>query len=131
MGMAFLRDVETLRSGERWHDKLIELIARADILQLYWSDAARQSPHVAEEYRLDGFGVVDWQRRAQTGHRGTGRNLKEPLQIGARLCKTACTDLRCGQNPIGRLSVWPKKTHARKPCFDIGFGRHDLATTLS
>ena len=51
LGMTFLRDVEILRSGEEWNPALLELIETADIFQLYWSEAARISRYVEQEWR--------------------------------------------------------------------------------
>ena len=47
----FLRDVHTLRSGERWNDRLLELIDEADIFQLFWSKPASDSPYVKQEWQ--------------------------------------------------------------------------------
>jgi TIR domain len=46
LGMEFLRDVEKLRSGEKWNPALLAMIERADIFQLYWSRTAKLSRHV-------------------------------------------------------------------------------------
>lgn len=51
IGMAFLRDVEVLRSGEQWNSRLLQLIENADIFQLYWSEAARKSTYVEQEWQ--------------------------------------------------------------------------------
>jgi hypothetical protein len=51
LGMTFLRDQEVLRSGERWNPRLLALIEQADLFQLCWSQAARQSHHVGQEWR--------------------------------------------------------------------------------
>jgi len=51
LGMTFLRDVEILRSGEEWNPALLKLIETADIFQLYWSEAARISGYVEQEWR--------------------------------------------------------------------------------
>ena len=51
LGMEMLRDVDALRSGEEWNARLLELIDKADIFQLYWSNNAKQSPHVEKEWR--------------------------------------------------------------------------------
>jgi HEAT repeat protein len=51
LGMSFLRDAEALRSGEKWQPRLLELIERADIFQLYWSTAAKRSRYVEQEWR--------------------------------------------------------------------------------
>lgn len=51
IGMDYLRDVVNLRAGEDWNDALLALIDRADIFQLFWSEAASTSPHVAREWQ--------------------------------------------------------------------------------
>lgn len=51
LGMEFLRDQEVLRSGEKWNPQLLSLIERADIFQLYWSDAAKSSRYVKQEWQ--------------------------------------------------------------------------------
>jgi hypothetical protein len=51
LGIAFLRDVVTLRSGQRWQDELRALIEQADIFQLFWSDNAARSEYVEQEWR--------------------------------------------------------------------------------
>ena len=50
LGMSFLRDQEVLRSGEKWNARLLDLIERADIFQLYWSSKARRSRYVRQEW---------------------------------------------------------------------------------
>jgi hypothetical protein len=52
LGMSYLRDVKTLRSGEAWDEKLLKLIERADLFQLCWSENAKQSQYVADEWRF-------------------------------------------------------------------------------
>jgi hypothetical protein len=49
--MSVLRDIDTLRSGERWQERLYGMIDDADIFQLYWSPAASASPFVEREWR--------------------------------------------------------------------------------
>jgi hypothetical protein len=51
LGMQYLRDVNALRSGERWDPALLHKIDEADIFQLCWSHAAKQSPYVEREWR--------------------------------------------------------------------------------
>jgi type VI secretion system secreted protein Hcp len=51
LGMTFLRDVESLRSGQEWSAELVRLIHDADIFQLYWSESARGSAFVEKEWR--------------------------------------------------------------------------------
>jgi hypothetical protein len=50
LGMDFLRDQKVLRSGEEWNPQLLSLIEKADIFQLYWSEAAKSSRYVKEEW---------------------------------------------------------------------------------
>lgn len=51
LGFDYLRDVETLKSGQDWDDELYRLIERADIFQLFWSASAAQSEYVEREWR--------------------------------------------------------------------------------
>jgi hypothetical protein len=51
LGLEYLRDVRILRSGEKWNPALLEAIERADIFQLCWSMAAKQSVYVRKEWR--------------------------------------------------------------------------------
>lgn len=51
LGMDYLRDVMTLKSGQSWSDELLALIERADIFQLFWSETASRSPYVEQEWR--------------------------------------------------------------------------------
>jgi hypothetical protein len=51
LGFDFLRDVHTLKSGQDWNDALYDLIRRADIFQLFWSETAAESEFVAQEWR--------------------------------------------------------------------------------
>jgi serine/threonine protein kinase len=44
-------DVSSLRSGERWEERLTEEIGRRDIFYLFWSLAASRSPSVEKEWR--------------------------------------------------------------------------------
>ena len=50
LGLEFLRDVETLKSGQDWAAELPRLIERADIFQLFWSQASAQSEAVRKEW---------------------------------------------------------------------------------
>ncbi len=50
LGNEFLRDQKTLRSGEKWSRKLLDLIDAADVFQLFWSPSAAASPYVREEW---------------------------------------------------------------------------------
>jgi len=50
LGMDFLRDLETLKSGQDWAAMLPQLIEKADIFQLFWSQAASESAAVRKEW---------------------------------------------------------------------------------
>jgi hypothetical protein len=50
-GDRYLRDVVTLRAGEVWDKRLIEIMKQADVFQLFWSWNALKSPLVREEWR--------------------------------------------------------------------------------
>jgi hypothetical protein len=50
LGMDFLRDVTTLKSGQKWNAELLRMIERADIFQLFWSSAAAKSKYVRQEW---------------------------------------------------------------------------------
>ena len=51
LGMDYLRDVVTLKSGQNWSDELLRMIDSADIFQLFWSSTASQSAYVEQEWR--------------------------------------------------------------------------------
>lgn len=51
LGMTYLRDSVTLRSGEDWTVELLALIERADVFQLFWSQSAATSAFVEKEWR--------------------------------------------------------------------------------
>lgn len=50
LGMTFLRDMVSLKSGEGWYDALHDLIEKADIFQLFWSQHSATSDHVQMEW---------------------------------------------------------------------------------
>jgi hypothetical protein len=50
LGLTYLRDVESLRSGQNWNEELLRLIEQADIFQLFWSQAASESKYVRQEW---------------------------------------------------------------------------------
>lgn len=52
LGLEYLRDVWALRSGDRWEERLRELIQKADLFQLFWSRNSMRSPHVRAEWEL-------------------------------------------------------------------------------
>lgn len=51
LGLDYLRDVHTLKSGQDWNDQLYHLIEQADIFQLFWSEKASKSIYVEQEWR--------------------------------------------------------------------------------
>lgn len=51
LGIQYMRDVKILRSGEKWNQALLNKIDEADIFQLCWSDAAKRSRYVKQEWR--------------------------------------------------------------------------------
>ena len=50
LGLDFLRDVMMLKSGQDWNAELLNMIDRADIFQLFWSNTAAASKYVREEW---------------------------------------------------------------------------------
>ncbi|MFN8379107.1 MAG: toll/interleukin-1 receptor domain-containing protein [Anaerolineae bacterium] len=50
LGIDYLRDVTTLRSGEEWNPRLLAMIDEADIFQLFWSNASAESRYVQQEW---------------------------------------------------------------------------------
>jgi len=51
LGLDYLRDVVSLKSGTHWSEELLGLIDQADIFQLFWSEAAAQSDYVRQEWQ--------------------------------------------------------------------------------
>jgi hypothetical protein len=51
IGADYMRDLLSLKAGEKWDEKLLEFIDRADIFQLFWSQTASQSEAVEKEWR--------------------------------------------------------------------------------
>jgi uncharacterized protein YjbI with pentapeptide repeats len=51
LGMKYLRDVRALRSGQKWNRALLGMIEKADIFQLCWSNNAKASHYVEQEWR--------------------------------------------------------------------------------
>lgn len=50
LGDVYLRDRTTLRSGEQWSARLLELIDEADVFQLFWSTNSMRSEYVRQEW---------------------------------------------------------------------------------
>ncbi len=49
-GDKYLRDVRDIRAGEKWNDRLQELIRDADVFQLFWSKNSMKSEFVKDEW---------------------------------------------------------------------------------
>ncbi|GAA2108821.1 hypothetical protein GCM10009841_29630 [Microlunatus panaciterrae] len=49
-GDTYLRDELSLRSGDRWDERLLTLIDEADVFQLFWSRNSMRSPQVRREW---------------------------------------------------------------------------------
>ena len=60
-GYDVLIDVENLRSGQEWNLELMNMIDRADIFQLFWSENSKKSKYCKQEWQhalnrnLEGF----------------------------------------------------------------------------
>jgi hypothetical protein len=50
LGDTYLQDVITIRSGERWEPRLLEMIQEADIFQLFWSSNSMRSKFCRDEW---------------------------------------------------------------------------------
>ncbi|MBE0688984.1 MAG: toll/interleukin-1 receptor domain-containing protein, partial [Anaerolineae bacterium] len=50
LGLTYLRDVISLRSGQAWNEELMRLIDQAEIFQLFWSPSAAESRYVRQEW---------------------------------------------------------------------------------
>jgi hypothetical protein len=50
LGDDFLQDVLTLRAGEQWSPRLLELIDSADVFQLFWSSHSMRSTYCRQEW---------------------------------------------------------------------------------
>jgi hypothetical protein len=50
LGFDFLRDRDTLRPGEDWNATLRQMIDRADIFQLFWSEHSARSAYCKQEW---------------------------------------------------------------------------------
>lgn len=50
LGDEYLRDVETLRSGQNWSEELERMIRDASVFQLFWSSNSMISPFVKQEW---------------------------------------------------------------------------------
>jgi hypothetical protein len=49
-GDTYILDVNFLRSGERWNDRIYQAISEADIFQLFWSSHSMRSDFVRQEW---------------------------------------------------------------------------------
>ncbi|HUT95703.1 MAG TPA: toll/interleukin-1 receptor domain-containing protein, partial [Thermoguttaceae bacterium] len=50
LGDEYLRDWRTLRAGEVWNDRLMQMIDEADVFQLFWSRNSMNSAYVRREW---------------------------------------------------------------------------------
>ena len=50
LGDEYLRDIAILRSGEQWSPALLEKIKQANIFQLCWSESAKRSQYIEDEW---------------------------------------------------------------------------------
>jgi TIR domain/FHA domain len=50
LGDQYLLDVLALRAGERWQPRILELIAEADVFQLFWSSNSMRSQYCRQEW---------------------------------------------------------------------------------
>jgi hypothetical protein len=51
LGYSTLMDIDDLRAGQVWEQALMQMIERADIFQLFWSQNAAASEYVQKEWR--------------------------------------------------------------------------------
>jgi hypothetical protein len=51
LGFSVLIDIDKLRPGQEWNKELMNMIERADIFQLFWSENAEESPYVRQEWQ--------------------------------------------------------------------------------
>ncbi|TAK13530.1 MAG: toll/interleukin-1 receptor domain-containing protein [Anaerolineae bacterium] len=51
LGVQYLRDVNFLRSGEKWNPAILAKIDEANLFQLFWSANAKASRYVEQEWR--------------------------------------------------------------------------------
>ena len=50
LGIEYMRDVKKLRAGEKWSQRLMEMIDEAQAFQLFWSTNSMHSKFVRQEY---------------------------------------------------------------------------------
>ncbi len=94
LGMDYLRDVMTLKSGQSWSEELLRKIEEADVFQLFWSENASRSAYVEQEWR-----------HAIRQRRGEGDDLRPARVLGresrARPERALADTLRAGRlHPI-------------------------------
>jgi hypothetical protein len=51
LGIDYLRDVRTLQSSEKWAPSLLQRIDESEVFQLLWSESARRSTNVRQEWQ--------------------------------------------------------------------------------
>jgi len=50
-GFDVLLDIDDIRSGEKWNPKLLQMIDKADIFQLFWSPNSEKSKYCKQEWQ--------------------------------------------------------------------------------
>jgi hypothetical protein len=50
LGDSYLQDVLTLRAGEEWNPRILQVIGEADVFQLFWSRYSMRSLHCRQEW---------------------------------------------------------------------------------
>ncbi|MCD4786515.1 MAG: CHAT domain-containing protein [Candidatus Eremiobacteraeota bacterium] len=60
LGGEYLQDISTLRTGQDWNKELMNLIKKADVFQLFWSENSASSCFVEQEWR---FALEERKRR--------------------------------------------------------------------
>jgi len=88
-GDEYLRDVVALRAGERWRDRLPELIEEADIFQLFWSSNSMRSRYCREE----------WEYAVSLGRPAAAARSPEPPATAARSPEPPATQAQASGEP--------------------------------
>lgn len=52
LGIKVFIDTDEIRSGQNWKQEIVKHLQKSDIFQLFWSNAARKSGYVRDEYEL-------------------------------------------------------------------------------
>lgn len=62
LGGKYLQDIDALRTGQDWNKELMNLIKKADVFQLFWSENSASSCYVEQEWR---FALEERKRRSK------------------------------------------------------------------